>query len=978
MRRFSTALLGAVLCVLSATASQAQTTGSINGTVADNTGGMLPGVTVTASSPAMMGVQSAVTNETGNYRFPAVPPGAYTLTYELSGFSTIKREGIIVNLGFAATVNVQLQVASLQETVTVSGASPVVDVTNTSANFNLTQDMLQSLPNARDIWSVMGQSPGVRVSRIDVGGSRAGTQTGFEAFGYSGQVRIQIDGVNTTEGTGSAGFYYDYGSFDELQIGSDGNDAQAATPGVQLNAVIKSGGNQLKGTIYTDYQNEHLQGSNIDARLAALGVGQGTRTLDYFDVNGDVGGPIQRDKLWYYASLRRQDSTVTVSGFPIENPGDFGQLTSLQNATYKLSYQLSPNNRISHYIQYGRKLLPERGGSSTRYRWTVAKQDSGSWAGNMEWNSILGPRFFFRTALSSFGYNFPQVPYGPNGEDGNLDTRITELGFGSTITKGSEDYTRTDRRRWQFNWDGQMFQDNWMGGNHTLKVGLVSERESNEDTQGGFLAATTLQFNSPSTGAHFATPYRVQIQNTPRIQTNANWHHGAYINDSIQIAQRFTLSLGLRWDYYSSFFPDQAILDSPWRSFFYAGTPIATSVGAFSLPRTPYADSNFTAPGQSGIREYPSLIAPRIGFSWDLAGNGKTVVKANWGRFHFNTGNASGTVNPLASASATFDWLDVNGDKQFQTNEFGQNRAVSGVGGVSALIDPNLENPYTDSMSVWFERELRPNLGLRGGYTFRMDRNNSEAVELNRVYRLYTLARTFADPGVDGIAGNADDGPNFTWWDIPGAAPVSLTELRTVAEELADDAAVDFTLTKRMSDRWSLVTSYYFNWDRDARYVQSPNQERFADETITNWNFKIFGTYQAPWGVVATGSIRHQSGNAISRDVNAQGQPGQNITGTGNNAYEAEQNGTYRTDNVTVLDAKIERRFRFSGRTLSAFVDAFNIANTNAADIGQQASVVGRTTVTLPDGTRASVQNFLRPSAIVPPRIFRFGVRFSF
>jgi hypothetical protein len=979
MRRFRTALLGALLVVCSAAASQAQTTGSINGTVTDNTGGLLPGVTVTATSPALMGVQTAVTNETGNYRFPAIPPGTYTLTYELSGFSVVKREGIVVNLGFAATVSVQLQVASLQETVTVTGASPVVDVTNTSTNFNLTQDMLQTLPNARDIWSVMGQSPGVRVSRMDVGGSRAGTQTGFEAFGYSGQVRIQIDGVNTTEGTGSAGFYYDYGSFDELQIGSDGNDAQAATPGVQLNAVIKSGGNQIKGTLYADYQNENLQGSNIDDHLASLGIGEGTRTLKYFDLNGDVGGPVMRDKLWYYASLRRQDSTVTVSGFPIENPGDFGQLTSLQNGTYKLSYQLSPNNRISHYIQYGRKLLPERGGSATRYRWTVAKQDSGSWAGNLEWNSILGPKFFFRTALSSFGYNFPQIPYGPNGEEGeNLDNRITELGFGSTITKGSEDYTRTDRRRWQFNWDGQMFQDNWMGGNHTIKVGMLSERESNEDTQGGFLGATRLMFNSPSTGVHFATPYRVQIDNTPRIQTNANWHHGAYINDSIQIAQRFTVSAGLRWDYYSSFFPDQAILDSPWRSFFYAGVPVQTSVGPFSLPRTPYADSNFTAPGQSGIREYPALFAPRFGLSWDVAGNGKTVVKANWGRFHFNTGNASGTVNPLASASATFDWIDVNGDKQFQGNEFGQNRAVSGVGGVSALIDPNLKDPYTDSMSVWFERELRANLGFRAGYTFRMDRNNSEAVELNRVGSLYTLARTFADPGVDGIPGNADDGPNFTWWDIPGVAPVSLQETRTVDEELADDTAVDFTLTKRMSNRWSLVTSYYYNWDRDARYVQNPNQARFSDETVTNWNFKIFGTYQAAWGIVATGSVRHQSGAPISRDVNAQGQPGQNITGTGNNAYEAEQNGTYRTDNVTVLDAKIERRFRFSGRTLSAFVDAFNIANTNAADINQQASIVGRTTVTLPDGTRAQVQNFLRPSAIVPPRIFRFGARLSF
>lgn len=153
-----------------------------------------------------------MTNEQGQYRFPALPIGTYDVNYELGGFANIRREGIIVSLGFTATVNVQLQLATLQESVTVTGASPVVDVTSTTSTFNVTQDMLQSLPNARDIWSVMGQSPGIRVSSIDVGGSRAGTQTGFEAFGFSGQVRVQVDGVNTTEGTGAAGFYYDYGS----------------------------------------------------------------------------------------------------------------------------------------------------------------------------------------------------------------------------------------------------------------------------------------------------------------------------------------------------------------------------------------------------------------------------------------------------------------------------------------------------------------------------------------------------------------------------------------------------------------------------------------------------------------------------------------------------------------------------------------------------------------------------------------------
>jgi hypothetical protein len=988
MKRVPVGVCAVVCALLFVSTAAAQTTGSINGTVNDNTGAVLPGVTVTATSPALMGVQTTVTNEQGQYRFPALPIGTYDLGYELGGFSNVRREGIIVSLGFTATVNVQLQLATLQESVTVTGASPVVDVTSTTSTFNVNQDMLQSLPNARDIWSVMGQSPGIRVSSIDVGGSRAGTQTGFEAFGFSGQVRVQVDGVNTTEGTGAAGFYYDYGSFDEIQLGGDGMDAQSATPGVQLNAVIKSGGNQFRGTMYYDYQNENLQGTNVDARLAALGVGQGTRTLDYYDANGDVGGPIMRDKLWYFVSMRRQDNTVTVSGFPVENPGSFGQLTSLQNGTYKLTYQMSPNNRFSHYVQYGRKLMPERGGSSTRYRYSIYNQDSGSWAGNLEWNGILSPQFIVRAAMSSFGYNWPNLPYGVNGEfNDNLNHRWTDNGSGTTFTYGSESADRNDRRRWQYDVQATMFKDNWLGGNHTFKFGSVHERESQEFRDEGFLDAVTLAFRSTGGLANFTTPYRVTVRNTPRQTTNANWHHGAYINDSIQV-NRFTLSMGVRWDYYNSFFPDQEIPNSRFRDFFYAGVPLQTSAGAYTLPRTPYADQNFTVDGVSGIRRYPALIAPRFGMSWDIGGNGKNVVKANWGRFHHNTGNASGTVNPLSSATATFDWLDCRntggtpivcagnsfGDKQFTLNELGQNRAVAGVGGTAATISPDLKDPYTDAASLWYERELANNMGMRVGYTFRTDGNNSQAVQLARTYELYTLQRTFRDPGVDGILGNADDGPDFTWYDIPGQAPASRTDTRTVEGIIATDKAVDVTFTKRMSNRFSLVTSYYHNWDRDLGRPQTPNAERFNDRTVTNWNAKVFGSYQAPWGITTTGSVRHQSGSNIARNVEAEGQSGQNIDGE----YQAEAPNAYRTDNVTVVDVKVDRRFRFGGRSLSVFVDAFNLLNTNSANIGAQEDVVGRPTVTLADGSRVQVQGFLRPTSIVPPRIFRFGARLSF
>jgi hypothetical protein len=986
MRRLTVAGATVVSMLLIVSSAAAQTTGSINGSVNDNTGAVLPGVTVTATSPALMGVQTAVTNEQGQYRFPALPIGTYTLQYELGGFSGVRREGIIVQIGFTATVNVQLQLATLQESVTVTGASPVVDVTSTTSTFNVSQEMLQTLPNARDIWSVMGQSPGIRVSSIDVGGSRAGTQTGFEAFGFSGQVRVQVDGVNTTEGTGAAGFYYDYGSFDEIQLGGDGMDAQSATPGVQLNAVIKSGGNQFRGTMYYDYENEHFQGTNIDARLAALGVGRGTRTLKYYDANGDAGGPIRRDRLWYYTSMRRQDNTVTVAGFPVENPGTFGQLTSLQNATYKLSYQLSPNNRFSHYVQYGRKLMPERGGTSTRYRYTVFNQDSGSWAGNLEWNGILSPQFIVRAAMSSFGYNWPNLPYGVNGElNSNLNHRWTDDGSGTTFTYGSESADRSDRRRWQYDLQSTLFKDNWLGGNHSVKFGWLSERESQEFRDEGFLDAHTLQFRSPTGEPHFTTPFRVVIRNTPRGTTNANWHHGAYLNDSVQV-RRVTLSLGLRWDYYNSFYPDQEIPDSRFRNFFYAGVPVQTSAGPYSLPRTAFADNGFKVPARSGIRRYPALLAPRFGVSWDVRGNGKTLVKANWGRFHHNPGNASADVNPLASATATFDWLDCRqgttpvactgssfGDKRFTLDELGQNRAVAGVGGTAATIDPNLKDVYTDAMSFWLEREIADNMGVRFGYTFRTDGNSNVAVQLARTYDLFTLARSFRDPGVDGILGTSDDGADFVYWDIPGTAPASRTDRRTVDGIIATDRAIDLTLTKRMSTRFSLVTSYYYNWDRDRIFVQNPNQERFADETLTNWNFKIFGTYQAPFSITATSSLRHQSGNQISRDVSVSG--GNIASGA---VYEAEPNTAYRTDNVTVLDTRIDRRFRFSGRSLSLFFDAFNLLNTNAANIGAQSSVSGRPTVTLADGSRVQVQGFLRPTSIVPPRIFKIGARLNF
>jgi|RhiMethySRZTD1v2_1073278.scaffolds.fasta_scaffold12054_3 hypothetical protein len=995
MRRYGVSI---VLMLLVAVPAWAQTTGSITGTVTDNTGAILPGVTVTATSPALMGTQTSVTNENGQYRFPSLPPGEYKLKYQLTGFGAVNREGIIVGIGFNAAVNVQLAVANVSETITVSGESPVVDTKNTNIQTNVTQEMLNSIPNARDIWTVIGQSPGMMVSNFDVGGSRAGTQTGFSAFGFSDQVRIQVDGVNTTEGTGGAGFYYDYGSFAEIQLGTDGNDAQAATPGVQLNAIIKSGGNKLKGNFHYDYENENLQSKNITPELQQKGAGEGTRILLYRDPNFDIGGPIKRDKFWYYGSIRDQRTGTTVSGFPVEAPSNFFFETRLTNWTYKLNYQLSPNNKIGHYIQYGRKFQPSRGASASNYLDSRQRQDSWSWALNVDWNSVVSDKFFFTTRYANFGYDWPDYAYNTVGEfEGDptsrlhapftstltgIRQRMTDTPYGNTA--GGFNPRETNRDRNQFDWTGTYFKDSFVGGDHALKFGVVSEWESLENIDFGFLDNVSLTFNSDQGRPEFSVPQRVTIRNTPRRAVNSSWHHGAFLNDQLSFGHGLTANIGVRWDYYSSYYPNQSIWDGPYRDFFYGGAPLPNG---FSIPATTFAGS-FAIPSAGGFQQFSS-VAPRVGLAWDITGKGRTVAKVNWGRFYQNTGTASDAVNPNQSITYQFNWSDLDGDRQFDLllpdgrTELGTFRSSSG--GTTQLIDPNIKHPYTDSTSVWLEHELFPDIGVRVGYTFRKDHNISDAVELQRLGSLYTSQVTAPDPGVDGTVGNSDDGPAIVVYDIPTGVtiPASRTETRTVPSEFQIDRAVDLTVTRRLSHKWSVLVNYLYNWDHDRGLVQNPNQERFNERTITAWAFRVVGSYHAPYGFVVSPVLRHQAGDALSRNVSVTSGIDENgvqrDVRVGTITYQAEGPSSYREDNITIVDMRVEKRFtlngRMSGHVLGLFFDGYNLTNSNASQSAD--STVGRRNVTV-DGVVYNYQRFLRPTGLLPARVFRFGINYNF
>ena len=940
----------------------AQISGSINGTVTDNTGAVLPGVTVTATSPALMGPQAAVTNNEGVYRFPTLPPGNYRLSYELGGFATVVREPIVVQVGFTATVSVQLNVATVTETVTVSGASPVVDVQNTNIQNNFSAEVLRDIPSARDLWSIIGLSPGVTVERFDVGGSRAGTQTDYQAYGLSGQVRVMADGANMTENTGGEP-YFDFGAFEEVQLGTSSNDASMPTPGVMISTVIKSGGNELKGDLYFDYEHANLQSRNVTDELRRLGVGEGSRITKYWDPNFQIGGPVKRDKLWYFFSLRGQRIGTTVSGFPVEDPGTFEFVTRLTSVTEKISYQVNQNNKVSQFIQFRRKEQPHRNANGNRYLDAVFKQDSISPYGAGEWNSVVSPTFFFNARFGTWGYNWSNFAYGGDLtlNDNFVPRRIERV---TELERGSAYQDRNYRRRWQGDFAGTLFRDAWAGGDHTIKVGYTAEWELQKNADDGYLDEVILRYDSPA-DAPFSVPWRVSIYNTPTLARNAMWHHGAYVNDQITVSKKLTVNAGVRWDAYDGYIPEQQIQSSLYRDFFYAGRALPNG---YSIPAS-FAD--FSVPSEQ-IYKYNGAFGPRVGIAYDLLGDGKNVIKASWGRFYHNPGpDRVADYNPVSNVNFTFAWNDLNRDREFTSNELGA--FVSSSGSSSDFVDPDIGQPWTDDMSVFFERELMANLGARGGFVLKRSNHLYEDIEVARVGSLFTDRRTFADPGPDGLPNTGDDGPSFTVADFPAGVtiPASVSRLETPEENKESYKTVEFMVNKRMSNRWSLMVAAHHLWANDtaAGKIENPNEALYTDYSFTNWAFKIVGTIEGPWGVVATPLVRHQSGDPLRRLV-------RNTLRGGTFDYTAERHGTYRVDNPTIVDVRLEKRFRIqNGHRLGLFLDGFNLTNSNAAEAADE--LTGRRTATV-NGVRVPYPQFMRPTQILNPRVYRFGVKYTF
>ena len=903
------------------------TTGAIDGRVTDTSDSVLPGVTVAIASDSMMGTRDTVTSGTGTFRFVSITPGLYTVTFELPGFATVKREAQ-VGAGFTATLNIEMNVAGLEEAVTVTGASPVVDTQATKITTSFDSAKLASIPNgSNDPWAMLAETPAVKMSRIDVGGSAAGTQVGFTAYGTGGQ-RPYYEGINGTEGTGGNGNYVDMYAYDEVAVNTVGNNAEMGPPGVMMVFVVKSGGNAYHGTAGLNFTDGSWQSTNISDEQIARGVvgsaslpaKETNRLYRYRDDYVQLGGYIKKDRLWWFGAFRDSQNMIRQSNFPVK-PFE----TTLRVYQGKGTYQLTQNNKFIGYYQWNTKDQPTR---LNRFALNATNAihltaDSNFWQhywprmSKIEFNSVVSDSMFFEIRAGQWGYNWHNTNYtdAPAIEDTS-----------TLLVYGASQINYTNPRRNQVLGSLSYFKEGW-GGNHNFKFGWEIFRETETEGQraGSWSDVVSILRNGE--------PLEVYLLGNPTNTSQGLRNTGLYLTDTWRASNKLTLNLGLRFDRYDNFLSEQV-----------------HEADRFFPERVVF-------PAQDHVRIW-NVIAPRFGASYNVTGDGRTVIKGSWGWYWNNPGVAS--ANPNAETwEKRHVWSDLNGNGYWDPGEEG--RLISTEGGFATTsLDPNQKDPYTLDMSVWLERELISNLGVRAGYVRRIQKQRTATINLNQPYDAFNIPTTFRDPGPDARAGTADDGGTIQAFNLaPEYVGLETLSFVTNIGGESEFDTIELAMNKRMSNRWSASTSYSFTRSLAARNTFNPNScinanANCQDET-TDYSFKLNGVFELPGGLKMSPVYRFQSGSNYARTfVTRQ-------LNYANPTINAEPMNANRKRHVNLIDLRFDRGFTLRGGRLSPFIDLYNLSNSNAEQ----------------DITVSSGANFLRPINIIPPRVLRLGVKFD-
>ncbi len=919
-------LCAGCLCWPAPLGAQSTDRAGIEGKVVDQGGGVLPGVSVTIASTALLGgTRSIVTDGEGRYRFAALPAGAYRIAFELAGFTTVNRE-VRLDTGFVATIDETLGVGGIEQSVTVQATSPVVDIRTTAVSTNLTKDALENLPTSRSMWQVMSLAPGLRVTGADVGGTAAGTQQNYSNYGTStGGNKPSLDGVDTREDAGGAGFYYDYGAFQEVQIKAMGNDAEMSVPGTQFMAILKAGGDQFHGSGMFSWESPKLQADNVTDALRARGASAGNPLKAYHDGNLDLGGPVVKEHLWFYGSYRNQRIRQGVLGYYTSPgvPGEYNVLVT--NTTGKLTAQLNPRHRFSGFVQAQTKDYPERNADAYRYRDATWHQIFKPLAGKGEWSWMVSDRTLVNAFVGRWQYKTDALNYTDASPAYDTVTLRYWGRFNTSPYVGG-------RSRWQYNGSLSHYVASVWGGSHDLKAGVevTDERRTYDADARSNGADYQLRFQN-------GVPYQVVVYNYPYHTLDKLTTESLFVRDAWRFGDRATLNLGARYERYHLFLPAQS---KPAGRFYPAG------------------DFPFTE-----VLTWDNW-APRVGLSLPLDNSKRTVLKATYGWYNFATQATYGdTFNRNAANTTTYRWNDLNHSLDYDDGEFGT--FVSSTGASASVANPDLKQPKTREVTASLERQLAPNFSSRVSYIYRREVDRFQTVNVLRPASAYSIPIATTDPGPDGKPGTSDDGGTVTYYDYAaayaGSAFVKNEDLNTAGY---DNSYHNFEVAaqKRLSNHWQLVTSFLATHTDVWRngIPQDPNAANFHPKSkYWEWGFKLSGSYELPYKIQAAAMFTSQSGSVWAREVRF-------TTGLTKQLSEVillmEDPAARRLPTQNILNLRLEKRQKIGPGTAAFQLDVFNVTNTNV-ELGV---------------TARSGATFNQITSIVAPTVARLGVIYSF
>jgi hypothetical protein len=817
--------------------------GNIYGTAVDQQGGVLPGATVTLTATSIGGQPRAtVTDASGQFRFLNLDSGNYRIEIDMPGFTKQTRE-VIVTTGINTTVNFTLAVGAIEAAVNVTAESPVIDFKKTGTATTLSREELQGTPQSKDPWAMLKTVPGVIVDRVNVGGNESGQQSGFAGKGaLFADTMWNLDGVVITDTTsgGASSSYFDFDAFDEVAVNTGGNDLKVQTGGIGINFVTRRGTNQFKGFFKYSYDGDKLESSNLpdalknDPRLQ--GADKANHTDRIYDVGFDIGGPILKDKLWFWGSYGRNDIGIV----RLTQTGD---RTILKNTNAKINWSATSKDEISGFFFNGAK---EKLGRSPGQ--AANEADSFLWnQGNfypeegllhplhglwkIEDNHVFGPNLFVNGKYAWYGWGYGFAPRGGTNQDGGINYD-TNSAYGSWLTY-------TARKPWHIvDVSGSAFKAT-KSTNHEFKFGFGYRRNPNHSTTRWSGSEVVAHVNPAGDGLDYALAYRARVVN----YVGENWD--AFVGDTITM-NRLTLNAGVRWD------RQTAANDG--------STAPANTMFPDLLPTLTYDGSGPTIKWNN--------VSPRIGATYAIGESKKTIARASYSLY-------AGQLNPFEVTSASpvgayytyiaYRWNDLNHDGFAQKNEILTNlgpqysnaidpKNPTSISSVNT-IDSNYHANRDHEFIVGLDHEVMPNMSVGAAFTYR--RTNDWPTWNPRIGLTSADYSVVGTPSAGGYTVTAY-GPNPAKVEASGGGRI----LTNRPDYHSTYSGIELNLIKRLSNRWMARVAFSTNsWTEHfdgSAAVQNPTRTDSTTGAVT-------GALSGPQ--VDGGQIAPRSGGSGKGDI---------------------------------------------------------------------------------------------------------------